>query len=236
LGSFLYYFPDRADTISRNHFNEADKKCGLDSILRDASLASNGPPSGGPGGSNGVLAMIVTNTWGGERLQYNPDTQIWMEVNPHYSIGYYKDERPTAIDLVRPKTIPGELVDLNGEQWLVPVCGPRNSKLPHAFKFNGQGEWISEVKSEYAYLMADSEQALKDMQSANDKNYQEVFSRHMDFCTRMLGVNYHVGRHEVTILEALTTETFMLILRAAIGRLTFEREQEKQSAAADTIT
>jgi hypothetical protein len=162
LGSFLYYFPDRADTISRNHFNEADKKCGLDSILRDASLASNGPPSGGPGGSNGVLAMIVTNTWG--------------------------------------------------------------------------GEWISEVKSEYAYLMADSEQALKDMQSANDKNYQEVFSRHMDFCTRMLGVNYHVGRHEVTILEALTTETFMLILRAAIGRLTFEREQEKQSAAADTIT
>lgn len=183
----------------------------------------------------GCMAMISTGGKDGD-LAYNKDAQEWWKINDHYWLGWYKDARPTPKELIRPKTVAGELIQLMEHEWLIPVCGPNLSKLPNAYMKAVDGKWHSEVRREFLYLQEDCLQAIADMKNADVNNYEEVFNRHMEFCTRMLSVNYHVGGFEVTALQILGSETYAHVIMAAIGKTTFQRESEKIQASADQAT
>lgn len=220
-----------------NKFSEADRKSGLDSVLRGASL-NRCEHSAGPDGGFGVLAMIASEGCGAENCFYSGEegVQFWRKVNDHYWIGYHAGSPPTPKDLAREKQVPGEIVELKGNEWMIPVCGPHVHKLPFAFKLNEHGKWTPEVEKEYKHLQQMCHQAMLDMKEAKDATNDraiEIFERHMEFCANMVAVNYRVSRWEVDALEILTSETFMKIISVAIGNVTYTKEQEKAKAATD---
>lgn len=234
--SFIYYFPSREIPPQRNVFSPADKDAGLDSVLRDATL-NNLHPASGPDGGTGCLTMIDRPEFPGNNNLYDADKQTWQKINDHYWLGWYTDRKPSPALLQRPKTVDGEWIDLDGKEWLVPVCGPLRSKLPLAFAMALDGEWRADVQAEYADLMKACETAMDDAESAGKPKADTaaILGRQLTFCCRMLGVNYHVGPHEITILRVLTQDAFVEVLNTSFGITTINREndEKKLSAAAE---
>lgn len=237
MAAFIYYFPDRAQPLARNAFSDDDRKCGLDLLLRDASIGYS-DYAAGPDGGRGTMSMVAANG-GSEHMVFVNDeaVQRWVKVNPHYWVGMYLDaRRPTPADLARPTQVDGEKVELAGQEWLLPVCGPVISKLPMSFQYvlNGSGwEWKASTRKEFLALQEECKRVIERFGSHTDEDANKLFAQNMEFCVSMLAVNYHVGRVEVSMLEVLTTESFGAIIRTAIGKTTFER-QSKQEAASGT--
>lgn len=242
--SFLYFFPDRGAPLSRNAFSEADKKYGLDCVLRNAPLACSGPPAKGPDGQTGVLVMIDRAEFGAANCVYEPAAQEWVKCSEHHWIGFWKERRPTPELLKREDAIDGEWIEIAGQRWLVPVCGPARVKLPTTFKLNGEiggdgkRKWKPQVSRAYRHLMEQSERVYNELRSPPKglELIEEANSRHYDFCADMMKVNYQLGNDEIDALELLTSDSVVEILRAAFGRITYERELElgKQEAATGT--
>jgi hypothetical protein len=133
LGSFLYYFPERLEAPSLNRFSESDVKSGLASVLRDASIAHTGNAKG-PDDGTGCMVMIEKPEWPGTNCLYVPEKQEWLKTEHDHWIGWYKDAKPRAADLQRTRIVDGEWIEIAGQQWMIPVCGPQIHKLPLAFK------------------------------------------------------------------------------------------------------
>jgi hypothetical protein len=230
--SFLYYFPNREAPLSRNNFSESDRKAGLDAVLRDATLTVVNPAKG-PDDGVGTIAMIARPD-SEPNCYFDPKAQTWEKASEHHWIGWWNDKKPTPDKLQRSKVVDGEWVELDGRQWLVPVCGPLTTKLPLAFTLSLEGEWNPEVKEEYRSLMADSERSMDDAENASKEgaDHNAILSRHLGFCCKVLCVNYHVGPREVSALRMLTKEAFRSILDAAWGLTTVERVLDAKKTVA----
>jgi hypothetical protein len=233
--SFIYFFPNRQSPLVCNQFTDADREHGVADVLRDASLASLNTLRG-PDGGSGLLVMIDHKNFGAVNLNYDPDKQNWAKISDYLWIGYWQGKMPPPELLLRPKNIGGEEIEINDQKWIVPICGPQRIGLPTTWRWNGSGEWHDEVSESHRSLMEDSEKTFEDIRRASEPGYDHVaaIKRHASFCARMLTVNYHVGRHEISILGALTDASIVQIIRAAIGQMTYEREIERAKQVAAT--
>jgi hypothetical protein len=234
--SFIYFFPNRQSPLVRNQFTDADREHGVADVLRDASLASLNTLKG-PDGGSGLLVMIDHKDFGAVNLNYDADKQNWAKVSDYMWIGYWQGKMPGPELLLRPKNIGGEEIEINDQKWTIPICGPQRHALPTTWRFNGSGEWSDHVSDDYRSLMVESEKTFEELRRSNDPGYDHdsAIKRHAAFCARMLTVNYHVGRYEISILGVLTDKSIVQIIRAAIGQIAYEREVEREKQVAATV-
>jgi hypothetical protein len=234
VSSFLYFFPSREIAPSRDHLSDADRAAGLDAVWRDGALSS-ATPAKGPAGQTGSMVMVGPDA---TSCLYDEKAQTWRKVSDHYWIGYWNDQKPTATTLKRPTMIDGETVEIDGQEWVIPVCGPAYRTLPTVWRKNGVG-WKAEVHESCLALMQECEGIQEDIRRFRDDGFdlRAAQDRQLNFAARMIAVNYHVGDEEISALALLNDRSFIQIIKASNGRLTHEREieREKTQAAAAIV-
>lgn len=233
--SFLYFFPGREIHPSKNSFNEADKAVGMDSILRDAGLPYINPCVG-PEGQSGCMVTVDRPGFGAERLAYSADKQTWVKASDHHWLGYWNDAKPSAATLKRDTAIEGEPITINGEEWSIPVCGPAFRTLPTVWRRSG-GKWVPEVETAYKGIMEECQRIIQEIRDCPQPgvDYEAAKQKHLDFCVQMLGINYHVGPEEASVLGLATESSYVQILRAANGAVTRDREMSLEKEKAATV-
>lgn len=182
--------------------------------------------SNGPTAPNGTL--LTPQTEGTQsKVQYVPEEQTWVDVldkekNVVYSVGCWNNSPPTPIDLVRKKPLSGELLEINGNKWIIPVLHPQWTTVPRTFVKTADG--ITEkFKREYQEICARAEEI-------RGREKEEWFWKDLvDFTADVLAINYRVTDWEaIDILELLDTNTVCEIAGIALGYTSLAKELETQ--------
>jgi len=209
MSGFLYYIPDVKDS----HPVHEGK----------LSYAFEGQPASrrcykGPDGVEGVV-------FGTEKLGYFADQQTWQDV-PFLEcwIGFYCDEPPQESDLRRKATLLGRSLEINGQQWQIPVARSFElidgnpaivSRLSQYIQVDySTGEWmVGEVQKEYRKLW---EAALRywdywsqvNLLDEDDKTEgPQVELAHgevLEMTELAMATNYRMSRVEMSLLELLS--------------------------------
>jgi len=170
---------------------------------------------GGPGGHSGV---IYTNGTG--KTGYYPNEQTWVAVadadseNNSYWLGVDGDP-VTPADLERDELIDGHHVILeDGNDWLIPTlrCVPSGSNLPEALILGPNGELVRKQLPRFASYYKDAEQIYAVYIDGEEILWQDAW----DIAVKVLSLNYHLGRHEVSLLVLITDTILHDILKAVI--------------------
>ena len=223
MGSPLYFI-EGIDTVSP----QLVEACGLSYAL--APGCSHRMASQGPGESPGAVCSLAS-----EHVGYFPDRQTWHDLGERGGrrvwFGYVTDSPPGPDDLLRPTAITGEAVTLFDDRvWQIPraiafEAGGMRLVAPAAVKWTG-GKWMrGQVKAAYRRLdeigrgfwdrfmvpIDDPAQALSGVDC-------------IEWAIEVLGVNYRVGRDEVSALGLLDdqAEKSIEILKAVIDYRGFQ--------------
>lgn len=217
MSGFLYYIPGAED----NYDPSQGKLSYAFQTKPNARRCFQGPDGG---------AGVVFNTKGD--IGYYSDRQTWTEVEYLGCwIGYFTDKPPKEIDLRRNKILAGHSLELNGEQWQIPIArsfaefeGKIESRcaLSTYLTINFKtGDWKSgEIFDEYQPLWKAAMRFWEIWWDANigegkdaeltdevDGKMPEIEAYELeDMTTLVLSTNYHLGRAEIAILQLLKTE------------------------------
>lgn len=247
----LYYIPGLKNA------KEAKKKVVeiVGNSLVDSELAltncDGGPNKTGPG----VLCAAYprwASTTGAEvekRLVYSADPakQVWIEAKGYW-VGYHVDLKPSADDLQREKLVGGYRHEcpLTGE-WVVPLARKSDgtTRFDQRIAYLPDGTITKLPVARYKSLCdfaAEHWEFLTGLEENTGSIEIEADQRYCDVACEALGVNYHVGPYELTLLEVLTMESaayicgflcdlpgLMAILRAQQGSAKKNKETETSS-------
>lgn len=185
----------------------------------------------GPGNRNGTLLTPHSGEGGkAASVQFKPEEQTWIDVlNPDgktiYSIGYWNAEPPVPKDLARGKVINGIQLELNGQNWTIPVLHPVYATIPKQF-VRVAGGIAEKFKAEYQGICQTAESFL------NRKREEWYWKDLVEFCSDVLSVNYRIGEWEaINVLEIMDNESVPKIVEIALGyrSLALEIEAQKKS-------
>lgn len=226
MAAFLYYLPGCTKKIMASHGADAlPENTGLRTILNGASWTP--ALTVGPDNQNGLLlAVDATVGSGGSSppIAYLKDQQNWIPVtNEEFEvthwIGWQKDSPPTPRDLIRPETLGGHDVTVNGTTWKIPVVHALlgNVTLPRTI-YMMAGRPVGEFCKEYVHLMREAERwflAYRD--PAQRLTDLEMYA----FVCQLLNVNYRVGMWECSgqVLNITKTTEIINMVKAAVGLL-----------------
>ena len=160
---------------------------------------------------------------------YNATEQKWLQSNTgKYWLGYIKAQPPTPDDLRRKTLIDGHVVEIDNNEWLIPVLGPpRFSKLPVAYQKRGT-EYIQEIVDDYIYLFELSQKFIGkvETQKLTDSDFWEFF-------TLCFSVNYLIGDDEVNLLKLHRSDTGQQVVEIATGMVDLRKfiEEQKEGKA-----
>lgn len=236
----FYFFPHVtteaivADNRPRREFFEARGVWSAFSHVRDfRSEVCASEPNGGPGKKPGTLLVpLPADGQPPNRLGYFPRDQHWEE-NPGGAdawLGYNLAEPPTPERLARRKRFPGYDVELaDGNRWEIPILrapGTRSS-LPHRFAYDKENGWKLKLDPSYAELWQMAETAWN--YYAGDGGITWDFFA--DYATACLGLNYRIGRAELSLLGLLDTTNRNALIEATLDipflQTCFSDEQKK---------
>lgn len=216
----LYYIPGLQNA------KEAKKKVIeiVGNSLVDAELALNNC-DGGPGKSGpGVLCAAYpkwASTVGAEvekRLVYSADPakQVWIEAKGYW-VGYHVGLKPQSVDLQRASIVSGYRHEcpLTGE-WIVPLARTMDggTRFDQRVAYLPDGTITKKPVSRYKSLCdfaAEHWEFLTKMEDENGSLNFDADQRYCDTACEALGINYHVGPYELTLLEVLTMESAVYI-------------------------
>lgn len=216
---FLYYVPGL-----RNDSGFAEKACQVvgSSIEGGKIVARNvdaGPGQGGPGVLFAALPAGVTPEPGEVEKALatpgycaDPSRQTWI-AGAGFWVGYDHDRKPGPEDLARASQRAGYFHDSEGYRWLVPVARrlDGSSGFDERIVYEPSGDLQQMPLDRYSGLClfaSEHFEALTRLFAASgvDEAYIEYDRRFADVTCEALGVNYHVGRYELSLLGALTKE------------------------------
>lgn len=225
----LYFLPGvyRAQLIQGGRLSAAILAArGLSQIFGDvvdlnAELSMQELPGSGPGGTGGM--MLVPLVPGAEppvRMGYKPDAQEWTQIGDYW-LGIDKESPPTPEDLVRRKTITGYPIVMGGQRWVVPILRrpDATTELPCKFGWDACGTFQESVAGEYRQLWEDTAEIVDLFLSKKilDMAYvKQELPKLVDWCVRILAVNYRFDRHLQTQIGAVDSEGWALLLSYAI--------------------
>jgi hypothetical protein len=194
----------------------------------------------GPGGASGCLLTVMpTSGKAPIRVGFFPEFQTWKAVlGDRVWVGVDREYPPTPEDLIRKRTREGYVIELNDQQWKIPVInGPGGlTQLECEWTWDEQGV-VQEAVAETYRDMWESFASVKNMLFDRDAvdfsmNRQEGGDR----CIDALTINYRFGPVEQNILKLISNDTWITILMAAVDYPTFraavefeEGEQKKTS-------
>lgn len=219
---FQYYLPGVArDDVTRDYLQQSPLAEILWDLLAkpalfEARVRMFAVHSAGPDGSSGTIVAVMPT---GD-LQFTPGVragQQWIEVataSPAYWIGLDPRAVPGPMDLARDHIVAGEEHELgDGRVWMCPTVRRQgfSNGLPASWGIDPKtGDFVASPLPRYAAAWSAAEQIF-DAQLSGEITRPEV----LKLCVQMLGVNYRVGVHEVTLLKLLDDTTWEPIWRAA---------------------
>jgi hypothetical protein len=174
--------------------------------------------SGGPGqtGSGVIVAAVPKSASPApaeidKRLEYcaDPARQVWMKANGFW-IGYHVDLKPSADDLRREVMVGGYRHDCpESGSWTIPLARKTDGTtlFDQRIVYQPDGTIAKEPLTRYKALCdfaADHWEMLTGLDPTDSGVEFEADQRYCDVACDAIGVNYHAGPYELTLLEALT--------------------------------
>lgn len=244
---FMYYIPDL-----RNSKDTAVEKIKaiVGNSVSDCRFpcrnVDGGPFQQGPGLLFAAIPEHIKPEDGEieRRLLYNADpaNQVWQKADG-YSVGYHVDLKPGPTDLSRSKMVGGYMHDTEAGEWMIPLArkADGDTLFDPAIKFDETGKIIKETPARYKSICAFAEEHWETI-SSGDTDGESITiladQRYCDVAVEALGINYHVGRYELSALEALTLSGAAMICSylcdwpGYVKILTSKMDAEKKSNTA----
>ena len=196
----------------------------LTDLRRDASLAELTGP--GPGGQSGcLLCALPVDQEPPPRLHYAPDFQTWKPIGDgSLWVGVDNEHPIVAADLRRKKTFQGYEVELAGQQWTVPVIrDPEGGTgLPRDFIYGDGGHVEQRIKAAYLSVWEKFSRAVwLFFDPEGPWPLRMDLAEGTDLCLEALALNYRVGRIEQNLLGLIDSETWYMVLAAAVDYPTY---------------
>lgn len=186
-------------------------------VATDATISirdcAGGPDQSGPG----VICAVVPNRVKPEpaeaekRLEYcaDPARQIWMPAKGYW-VGYHADLKPQADDLRRSVMVGGygHTCPESGT-WTIPLARKTDggTLFDQRIAYQPDGTIEKRPLSRYKALcdFAASHWEMLTGLDADDSGVEfEADQRYCDVACEAIGVNYHAGPYELSLLEMLT--------------------------------
>lgn len=203
-----------------------------------AELSIQEMPGSGPGGTSGT--MLVPLVPGGEppvRLGYFPERQDWHQIGDSYWLGIDREFPPMPVELARRKTVGGYWMELgDGQMWAIPILRrpDASTELPCSFGWDSGGRFQEMVRGEHRQLWEDTGEIVEWFLSKQINDIQFVkanLPRIVDWCVRILAVNYRFDRALQTHLAPIGSQDWALLLGYAIDWATAQvLDQQKKTA------
>jgi len=251
MAGFLYFFPRPEPVSTVAQIPEPS----LRELLADTSVnaAQN---NRGPDGTAGqmIAPMPAVNSGGVDATcGFWPDRQTWHPVEdskettnadgtpgepivlpPRYWIGWETTAPPRPVDLQRSRLVSGHSVRLgDGNDWIIPVCGPVNRSLPQSFLPAPGKKLTMRVVRQYQAIAAESEKWFDIVGRAEEEfTWMDAFN----YATNLLAINYRLGWYEAGFLGLITTDIFVEILTASLGEPERRMQMVVQKKMTDEAT
>jgi hypothetical protein len=192
----------------------------------------------GPGGASGtIVSALPADGVVPPRLHYAEEFQTWRQIGELW-IGVDKEHPPAAADLRRKKIFQGYEVELAGEKWTIPVVrDPEGgSGLPRDFVYADGGRVQQRIKAAYLDLWEKFSRAVwMFFDPAGPWPLRMDLAEGLELCLAALALNYRVGRIEQNLLGLVDSESWCLILAAAVDYPTFRDLAEAVEAQKKTF-
>lgn len=225
----LYFLPN----VYRQHLVQGSRLVaaviearGLTSIFGDVvdvqrELSISEITASGPGGASGTL--LVPLAAGREppvRLGFKPDFQTWHD-EADFWLGFDREAPPGPEDLAREKQVGGHWLEIAGQRWLVPILRrpDETSEFPTAYRRERDGTLREQVRGEYRALWEAAAELVEWFASGTINDLVHVkaqFPRLIDWCVRVLAVNYRFDWTLQNHLSILGSHDWPLVLALAI--------------------
>ncbi|QDU60438.1 hypothetical protein Pan216_12770 [Planctomycetes bacterium Pan216] len=237
MAGFLYYLPktpmgiqaDQEQLFGDEWFPEL-------AHLRGRDWSVCGEVRGGPDGGSGIMLAVKSIDLQTARNGYYPDFQTWREVNvgkKPYWVGIQNGNPPTPRDLARRSMVEGAPVELaDGNRWVIPSIHVSTTTLPKEFTVSPEGNVSLQVTPAYRDLMDEANIWHDRVETGKSFSLVEFFG----YAVGLLNVNYHVGVHEVGMLNVIHTTPSIRngVIEASLGVPQIIAEIEAQKKMADT--
>jgi hypothetical protein len=196
--------------LNGNLSREALTKAQL-SHLPDAATLIQRSLLDGPAGAGRTL--FADGRMPAERLYYRPNEQTWQKsANGQFWLGYWNDMIPTAESLKRKSIIAGHPAELGGRgSFIIPLARkfPAGTALPMTMVLTAEGLTLKE-KPQFVGFSARAEKLWRNILRqmdwlAADANDTLTAQEQFELCVEALGINYHLGADEVSMLGLIDT-------------------------------
>lgn len=247
MAGFIYWFPGtRADVVNNDKLRDSLlHECGLSTSLADCrsvDLTNNTESvitgsSCGPDGKPGCLVYPkhVDGSdpeigWG-----YFPEQQTWLQRRGFW-IGWDKQRPPEPEDLERQHVYSSHIItDAHNRRWKIATIRALGEQqcLPVDYYYDADGCQHKAVKIEYRNLWELAGEVFDSFnRDARMDIKEDRESWLVDAALTFLGLNYRVGRHEVTALREagrgiMDTMWVVTINTVAIDWATYLEHQKK---------
>jgi hypothetical protein len=219
----IYFLPGVRDTQFANvaQARAVLAERGLTDVFADVPLEKMPhfePPGRGPGDKAGTL--VTYQTVAGDippRWGFYPDEQEWSEVNDELWLGIDTARPPVPDDLKRRKQYGGYSLELgDGNQWTVPVVRrpDGSSELPTSMSWDATGAYTEPIKAAYRGIWERVQPVASWLYRESDEAI--LRSEALRICIDVLALNYRFSAAEQRVLSLIDSETYLLILAAAV--------------------
>lgn len=238
MSALLYFFPSVEVLGRTEHIPES---CQLSTVLDGATFAPVRIPAGPDAKAGMLIAVDPAPESGGTQAQllFDGEAQEWTPIEDEsgvvtHWIGYQLSAPPTARDLIRPKVSEGGLVELNGENWVVPLLSlPDNplTSLPKRYVWK-RGGVRQEVEDRYLDLRLRAQRQFdwfRKIAGEEDVDFADLWIEEYEqfyFAVDCLNVNYRVSGPEVCFLKLLNSQSILQVIRKALGLHFYDAQTE----------
>jgi hypothetical protein len=229
MNGFIYYVPNakgvRVEDLTRLGIGYASEGEGPTSL----EVFNNGPDGG-----QGCFATFGDQGFNGL------DKIEWMAMTPGQVngvlVGLHPDYRPGPADLVRKRLLQGHEVTLSdGNNWLVPVARQfgGSSPLPTSLRWDGSAWVPGDVLKSYQELFGKACR-IWDVLCNHQPGEDISISDGAEIAVSALGLNYRIGRCEVSLLGLMDTRCLFEVLKMVVDWPTFEKVIKKNAELSES--
>jgi len=216
---FLYYLPAAMRTLPKDFVaSRAD-------VFGDKAGVTFCHTEKGPDGGRGMVCAPELAGRSVKRVGHYAGEQVWQRTPKDWWIGFYEARRPGPESLARPEAYPGHKVTLqDGSEWLVPIgrLWDGSDPFPKKLRLDPEtGKWTEAPLDRFARITERAGELFADLMaaaySADDAGNPTVsLNVDPDLAVEALGLNYHVGAEEASVLGILTSENIGYIAQAFV--------------------
>lgn len=219
MGSLLYYLPgaqrQTGEALRNGPLSAALRDCISTQALCDIHIAQAEVHGRGPDGGQGLIVSAIPHHGDSQQpigmyasdQRWEDRGQFWIGEDSRYPVQPWDIQRLSVLD--------GHSVDCNGEEYTVPVIrrGGRFPAVPQSIGLDRDGRVRMSIRPAWRSAW-DAAGEIWDRYMIALEPCE--FSRVIDLCSQILGINYRVSLAEVSFLELVDTSNWEKIFGACV--------------------